>query len=93
VRAILQHSDIRRDQDLYEDVADELERDFFIQLLFSYKVNPRTVFFAGHSEGGSENQDRTMKSTSRAVFLKIGCACSGERHEQGLFPPALPDTR
>jgi len=74
VRAILQYTDIRRDQDLYEDVVDELERDFFVQLLFSYKVNPRTVFFAGYSEGGFENQDFNMTTTGRAVFLKIGYA-------------------
>ena len=74
VRAILQYSDIQRDQDLYEDMIDELERDFFVQLLFSYKVNPRTVLFAGYSEGGFENQDFTMTTTGRAVFLKIGYA-------------------
>jgi hypothetical protein len=74
VRAIVQYTDIKRDQDLYEDVVDELERDFFVQLLFSYKVNPRTVFFAGYSEGGFETQDFSMTSTSRAVFLKIGYA-------------------
>jgi hypothetical protein len=72
VRAILQYTDIERNQELYEDAVDELERDFFVQLLFSYKVNPRTVFFAGYSEGGFENQDFAMMSTSRAVFLKIG---------------------
>ena len=72
VRAILQYYQIERDQDLYEDAIDELERDFFVQLLFSYKVNPRTVFFAGYSEGGYENQDFSMTSTGRAVFLKIG---------------------
>ena len=72
VRAILQYTDIERDQDLYEDEIDELEREFFLQLLFSYKVNPRTVFFAGYSEGGFENQDFGMTNTSRAVFLKIG---------------------
>jgi hypothetical protein len=72
VRAILQYYQIERDQDLYEDTIDELERDFFVQLLFSYKVNPRTVFFAGYSEGGYENQDYSMTSTGRSVFLKIG---------------------
>ena len=72
VRAILQYTDIRRDQDLYEDIVDELERDFFVQLLFSYKVNPRTVFFAGYSEGGLETQDVEMTTTGRSVFLKIG---------------------
>jgi hypothetical protein len=72
VRAILQYYEIERDQDLYEDIVEELERDFFIQLLFSYKVNPRTVFFAGYSEGGYGNQDFSLTSTGRSVFLKLG---------------------
>jgi len=74
VRAILQFTDIRSNQDLYEDEIDEIAKDFFVQLLFSYKVNPRTVFFAGYTEGGFENQDFTMTTTGRAVFLKIGYA-------------------
>ncbi len=74
VRAILQYTDIERNQDLYEDAVDELTRDFFIQLLFSYKLNPRTVLFAGYSEGGAETQDISKISTSRSVFLKIGYA-------------------
>jgi len=74
VRAILQYTDIRRNQDLYEDDVDELSRDFFVQLLFSYKVNPRTVFFAGYSEGGAENQDISRISTNRSVFIKVGYA-------------------
>ena len=53
-------------------MIDEVERDFFVQLLFSYKVNPRTVFFAGYSEGAFENQNFSMTSTSRAVFIKVG---------------------
>ena len=72
VRAIVQYPDIERDQGLYEDDIDEVERDFFVQLLFSYKVNPRTVFFAGYSEGGAQTQDFEMTTTGRAVFLKIG---------------------
>lgn len=72
LRAILQYTDIRQNQDLYEEEVDELERDFFVQLLFAYKVNPRTVFYAGYGEDGFENQDFEMTSTSRTVFLKIG---------------------
>jgi hypothetical protein len=72
VRAIVQYTDIVRNQDLYEDVVDELERDFFVQLLFSYKLNPRTVFFAGYSEGGAQTQDTDLTTIGRAIFLKIG---------------------
>jgi hypothetical protein len=72
VRAILQYTDIERNADLYEDEVDGLERDFFVQLLFSYKVNPRTVFFAGYSQGGAQTQSIDLVTTGRAIFLKIG---------------------
>ncbi len=73
VRAIIQYTDIQRDQNLYEEIVDELDRDFFVQLLFSYKVNPRTVFFFGYTEGGAQTQDfEEMTTTGRAIFLKIG---------------------
>jgi hypothetical protein len=74
VRGILQYTDIRRNNDLYEDEVNELSKDFFVQLLYSYKVNPRTVFFAGYSEGGSQNQDISMTTTNRSVFVKLGYA-------------------
>ncbi len=74
VRAIVQHTDISRDQDLYEDQVDTESRDFFVQLLFSYKVNPQTVFFFGYSEGGEENQDFPLTTIDRTLFLKIGYA-------------------
>ena len=54
--------------------VDELSRDFFVQLLFSYKVNPRTVLFAGYSDGVAENQDISRTTTGRSVFVKISYA-------------------
>ena len=73
-RAIVQFTDIARNQDLYEDDVDELSRDYFVQLLFSYKVNPQTVFFLGYSDGGEENQDISLTATNRSLFFKIGYA-------------------
>jgi len=72
VRAILQYTDITRNPDLYDDEVDSLSRDLFIQLLFSYKVNPRTVFFLGYSESGYETQDFSLTTTDRTLFLKLG---------------------
>ena len=76
VRAIVQYTDIERNPALYDDPSDidDLERDFFVQLLFSYKVNPQTVFFLGYSENGLENQDYSMTTVDRTLFLKIGYA-------------------
>ena len=50
VRSILQHIDIRRNQELYVDEIDPMSRRLFTQFLFSYKLNPRTVFFLGYSD-------------------------------------------
>lgn len=74
VRAILQYTDVSRNPDLYEDEVDALERDFFTQLLFSYKVNPQTVAFVGYSEGGQQTSDFRMTTTNRTVFVKLGYA-------------------
>jgi hypothetical protein len=72
VRAIFQYTDITRNPDLYDDEVDALSRDLFVQLLFSYKVNPRTVFFLGYSETGIETQDFSLTTTDRTLFLKLG---------------------
>ncbi len=72
VRAIFQYTDITRNPDLYDEEVDALSRDLFVQLLFSYKVNPRTVFFLGYSEMGIETQDFSLTTTNRALFLKLG---------------------
>lgn len=74
VRAIVQYTDVSRNPELYEDEVEGLERDFFTQLLFSYKVNPQTVAFVGYSEGSQQTSDFQMTTTNRAVFVKIGYA-------------------
>ncbi len=75
VRAILQYSDVSRNPDLYDDPdLKSSSRDFFVQLLFSYKVNPQTVFFLGYSEGRQGWNGIHMLSTDRTIFLKIGYA-------------------
>ncbi len=72
VRAIFQYTDITRNPDLYDSEVDALSRDLFVQFLFSYKVNPRTVFFLGYSESGYETQDFSLTTTDRTLFLKLG---------------------
>jgi hypothetical protein len=76
VRAIIQYTDIDRDLSLYDDPedVDAQTESVFSQLLFSYKVNPRTVLFLGYSDNreGTENID--LLQENRSVFLKIGYA-------------------
>ena len=55
-----------------QNIIDALNRDVFTQLLFSYKLNPRTVVFLGYSEFGIESQDFQMTSVDRTLFVKLG---------------------
>ena len=82
VRAILQYQDLERNPAMYADPVDTRARGLFKQLLFSYKLNPRTVLFLGYSDnamGGVFDSwlgpDRVgMTQTDRTFFLKIGYA-------------------
>jgi hypothetical protein len=74
VRAILQHVDDQFNTDLYTDDREPEEQRLFTQLLFSYKLNPRTVFFLGYSDNSFANQDYGLSRGDRTIFAKIGYA-------------------
>jgi|CXWL01.1.fsa_nt_gi hypothetical protein len=74
VRAIVQYTDIERDPGLWVEAVDARSKDLFTQLLFSYKVNPRTVLFLGYSDGRRGDQDIDLTQDTRSVFLKLGYA-------------------
>lgn len=83
LRTNVQFTDYRRNTELYKDSdTDELTRRFFTQVLFSYKINPQTVFFLGYSDNynnRNEQNDRggldnSIIMTNRAVFMKLGYA-------------------
>jgi len=74
VRAILQHVANEFDPALYNDGREPEHRDLFGQLFFSYKLNPRTVFFVGYSDTSFATQDYSLTQADRTVFAKIGYA-------------------
>lgn len=71
--------DLRLDQN-YLPFDPEFARntDIGTQLVYSYKINPRTVFYAGYSDnyvGGRLDEDKTDTfQTGRSLFLKLGYA-------------------
>jgi hypothetical protein len=78
LRAIFQYTKIERTPGLYialnpEEVEPESER-LFTQLLFSYKLNPQTVFFLGYSDVSLADRRIDLTRESRTFFLKIGYA-------------------
>jgi hypothetical protein len=60
--------------ELYSDGRDPEQRQLFSQLLFSYKLNPRTVFFLGYSDNSQATQDYGLTQSDRTLFAKIGYA-------------------
>ena len=76
VRAIVQYTHVNRNTELYDEPDDfaARSRDVFSQLLFSYKINPRTVLFLGYSDNYDDSDRRAVIRTDRTFFLKIGYA-------------------
>jgi hypothetical protein len=66
VRAILQYQDFQR--------GNIEEEDLFGQFLFSYKLNPQTVLFAGYDDTRFGEDGFQIQQTNRSFFLKIGYA-------------------
>jgi hypothetical protein len=74
VRGIFQWQHVERDPDLYVDTVEPETEELFTQLLFSYKVNARTVLFLGYSDNQLGLQDVDLTRTDRTFFFKIGYA-------------------
>jgi hypothetical protein len=79
VRVILQYTDIQRDAALYfYDDVDGRSKRLFPQLLFSYTINPQTVFFAGYSGtrlgGDFDGVHAGLTEADRTFFVKLGYA-------------------
>jgi hypothetical protein len=74
VRLITQYTDIERDPGLYTFPVDEKTEELFNQLLFSYKLNPQTVLFAGYSDNSFGDERIDLTRSDRTFFLKIGYA-------------------
>lgn len=77
LRGIIQYKDYRRAVHLYKDEDDDVEpetKKFFNQVLFSYKINPQTVFFLGYSDDYYGDVARSIIQTNRTIFAKVGYA-------------------
>jgi hypothetical protein len=75
---VFQYQDVKRDPSLYLVPINRRDQTLVTQLLLAYKLNPRTVLFAGYADNqlGGEVQglvnsvDLTRKD--RTFFLKVG---------------------
>ncbi len=78
VRAVVQYEDYAYNLDNYPDVYTNYyrpeESGLATQLLFSYKINPQTVFFLGYSDGHFGTDEFELTQSERTIFAKIGYA-------------------
>ncbi len=74
IRAIVQHVENLFDPELYSDGRGPEYGNLFTQLLFSYKLNPRTVLFLGYSDSSLATQDYGLTRQDRTIFAKVGYA-------------------
>jgi hypothetical protein len=73
-RAILQYVDYDYNPNNYTFPIDSRYKRFFTQLLFSYKINARTVLFLGYSDNYFGSQKYGLTQSDRTFFVKIGYA-------------------
>ncbi|MCP4213400.1 MAG: carbohydrate binding family 9 domain-containing protein [bacterium] len=73
-RATFQYTDVKRNEEMYDNAVTPRTKKFFTQLLFSYKLNPQTVLFLGYSENQRGYHNIDLTSRDRTFFLKIGYA-------------------
>jgi hypothetical protein len=75
LRLSTQYQDIERNVDEYIDDVNTNTRNMGRQLLYSYKINPQTVFFLGYSDNHFEDDElNTLEETDRTFFMKVGYA-------------------
>ena len=74
-RISLIHQATRRNSELYEFAIDKRSDSVEAELLYSYKLNPQTVFFLGYTTSGIENERLSgLGKTSDNVFVKLSYA-------------------
>jgi len=82
LKFVVQYSDIKRDKSLYiesddldlEDI-DERSKNFSSQLIYSYKINPQTLFYLGYSDSGYQDDDlQKIQRDQRTLFTKFSYA-------------------
>ncbi|GHA82821.1 carbohydrate binding family 9 domain-containing protein [Cognatilysobacter bugurensis] len=75
LRLSVQASEVQRDAALYAVPVGARSRDVAAQLLYSYKLNPRTAAYLGYSHGGYADDDQLqLADRDRGVFLKLSYA-------------------
>ena len=74
VRWITQYRTLDREASLYTFAVEPNERSWGNQLLFSYKLNPRTLLFAGYSDGYAGSHELDLQRQHKTLLFKFSYA-------------------
>ena len=74
LRVALLRADFKRDPLLYGFLVAPRSRSINSQIIYSYKINPRTALYAGYADGYFGDQVDPLFQTDRTLFFKIGYA-------------------
>lgn len=73
-RSVLQYVNYDYNSGNYTFAIDSEYKAFYTQLLFSYKINARTVLFLGYSDNYFGSQEFGLTQADRTFFIKLGYA-------------------
>ncbi|MFC2118800.1 DUF5916 domain-containing protein [Bacteroidota bacterium] len=73
-RAVLHYVDYNYNESNYSNEIDPLDKRIFSQLLFSYKINPYTVFLLGYSDNYRSGYQYNMTQADNTIFVKLSYA-------------------
>jgi hypothetical protein len=74
LRLAVQYGNTEFDLGLNPSQVEREVSDIGTQLVYSYKINPRSVFYAGYSDNYFGTEDIDIFQTERSLFLKFGYA-------------------
>lgn len=75
IRFAMIYSDIERNPENYLNPVNSRYKGLSSQLLYSYKLNPQTVFFAGYSDSGYQDDNlQNIERNNRSLFIKLSYA-------------------
>lgn len=75
LRLAVIYTDLDRNKNNYIDDVDSQYKKLATQLLYSYKLNPQTVLFAGYSDTGYQDDDlSSITKEQRTLFAKFSYA-------------------
>ena len=76
LRFIMQYTKLEKNPELYlyDDSINKHEEYLTTQLLYSYTINPQTLFYIGYADNGFEDDTQQFIRTDRTVFTKFSYA-------------------